>query len=654
MAEALVLEGAKWVASTIISSLLKEGFSYLGVDVSTKLQNLETTILPQFQLLIKAAERSNEPKSELEQWLRKLKDALYEAEDMLDLYKYQLLKEKVSDLNTHPALKRFKKVARKVNAKVCILSPLKIELRWSLNKLEKIANEAEKFRKLLKVQIGDITTVHDLRIEEQPNVTTSLPPLAMFGRDKERDKLIDKYLLDQSEASKVGKCYSVVSIVGIGGAGKTTLAQLIYNDQKVANHFDIKMWVCVSRKLDVFRHTREMIESSSTKECPHLENLDALQKKLIDMIKSKKVMLVLDDVWYDKSTNEAKWENLLAPLAIAGKKGSKILVTTRTNDLPMSLQPQYRMLLRDLDENDIFSLFKHHAFGGAKSTDIHLRKELEDIGKQIVQKLHRSPLAAKAVGSQLSKKLEPKFWRAALNRDNLRDAQQALLWSYQHLHAPLQRCFAFFSLFPKGTSYKAKEIVYLWMAEGFINSSKNSMRLEDIGMNYLDELVSGSFLQLKYKTYSMHDLFHDLAENISKEDYLRIEDDEVQEIPPTIRHLYVSDGSLLENNTSLNKLENLQTLIVKGSDSSSAIDHLFAAIGKYRKLRVLDLSWTSINTLPKSIGDLKHLRYLDLSGTKVAELPVILGKCSDIVTGYRGINFSPNIRKFSCKEGEGV
>ncbi|XP_073000185.1 disease resistance protein RGA2-like [Typha latifolia] len=649
MSNALAFEGAKWLASTIISSLLKEGFSYLGVNVSTKLQDLETTIIPKFQLIIEAVERSNEHKSKLEQWLRKLKDAFYEAEDAVDLYRYQLLKDEVSYLNTHPTLKRFKKVARKViNAKLCVLSPLKIELRRRLNKLDKIASEAEKFFELLKVQIGGVTAAPDLGIGGQPNVTTSLPLSKVFGRDKERDEIIDKYLLDQSEASEVGKCYSVISIVGIGGADKTTLAQFIYNDQRVVDHFDIKMWVCVSRKLDVFKQSREMVESATKKECPYLENLDALHSKLIDLIQSKKVLLVLDDVWCDKTINETEWENFLSPLVAAAKKGSKILVTTRTENLPMALHPKYSMPLRDLEEDAIISLFMLHAFRDAKLSDLHQQKELEDIGKQIVQKLHRCPLAVKAVGGQLSKRLEANFWRATLNQDNLCDTKQALLWSYQRLRAPLQRCFSYFSLFPKGTNYEAKKIVRMWIAEGFINSSNNSMRLEDIGKSYFDELVSGSFLQLDEEddtNYYMHDLFHDLAENISKEDYLRIEDDQVREIPPTIRYLYISDGSLWENNRSFIKLENLRTLIIADdSISSSVIDKLLVATKKCQKLRVLDLPWTSIETLPKYIGDLKHLRYLDLEMTGVGELPVVLGKLyylQVLITPYFGATTLP-------------
>ncbi|XP_072964693.1 disease resistance protein RGA2-like [Typha angustifolia] len=396
MAEALALQGVKIVASPIISSLLREGFSYLGINVSTNLRDLEATILPQFQLMIEAAERSNKNKSELEQWMRKLKDALYEAENVLDLYKYQLLKKKVSDLNTRPIFKPFKKVAQKVKSWLSILSLQKIKLRRSLNKLEMIVAEARTFRELLGMRIGDGTTTHDLENGGWPSITTSIPPSKVFGRDEERDEIIDKYLLDQSEPSKPEKCYSVISIIGIGGAGKSTLAQLVYNDQRVVDHFDIKMWVCISRKLDVFRHTREMIESASKKECSRLENLDVLQDTLKNLIKSKKVLLILDDIWCDNTVNEKEWENLLAPLGNVGGRGSKILVTSRTESLPVALHPQYSLSLRDLEENAINSLFLYHAFLGAKLSDLNLQNELEYIGKQIVQKLYGSPLAAKA------------------------------------------------------------------------------------------------------------------------------------------------------------------------------------------------------------------------------------------------------------------
>ncbi|XP_073009180.1 putative disease resistance protein RGA4 [Typha latifolia] len=622
MAEAVVISVASWVASPIVSRLLTEGLNYLGelgdADVKERLENLETTILPQFHLVIEAAERSNDDhKAKLKLWLRKLKDAVYEAEDMLDLCKYQLLEEKVHDLNSNSISKPFRKVGRGLSK---ILSHQNKKLRESLIKLENVAAEAIKFYEHFLGGMGIRSiTANDTTRASGVNVTTSLPPQYVIGRDEERDKIIDKYLLDSSEDCEPElsivsrRNYSVVVITDIGGAGKTTLAQLIYNDQRVVDNFGIKMWVCMSRKLDVFKLTREMIESASKEECPRLENLDALQSTLTDIIKSKRVLLVLDDVWCYKSENKMEWEQLLAPLGF-GERGSKILVTSRPeniSNMPVELHTQNIMKLKDLEKDEFVSLFMHHAFRGTKLSESHLQEELEKIGKQILQKLCKSPLAAKAVGGQLSKRLQPNFWRAALEQDNLGDTQKALMWSYHRLDAPLQRCFSYFSLFPKGHTFKRKEMIHLWMAEGFINPSDKGKRTEDIGNDYFDELVSGSFLQL--------------LENYGFTQYY--EGDQAEKIPSTIRHLYIGSKSMRRGMLKFHKLQNLRTLIVDGGVCKSDSDLLLTVMEKSKKLRVLDLSFNvSIKTLPICIRDLKHLRYLDLSSSSVAELPMSLGK----------------------------
>ncbi|KAJ4752656.1 Rust resistance-like protein RP1-4 [Rhynchospora pubera] len=93
MAEVISLTGS-WVASPIISKLLNEGYSYLGINMASTIDKLETTILYQFQEVINSAERSQH-KSNMDKWLRRLKEAMYDAEDAIDLYKYCLLQQQV-------------------------------------------------------------------------------------------------------------------------------------------------------------------------------------------------------------------------------------------------------------------------------------------------------------------------------------------------------------------------------------------------------------------------------------------------------------------------------------------------------------------------------------------------------------------------------
>ncbi|KAL5563608.1 hypothetical protein UlMin_033355 [Ulmus minor] len=523
---------------------------------------------------------------------------------------------------TDRAIKNWLEKLTDVCSSLSCLHPMNTLFRFKIankmkdvgDRLDRIANERLRFH--LRESVGERPLV--ARAGRQTSSIISQPHV--YGREEDKERIVNFLVND-------AKDISIYPIIGLGGMGKTTLAQLVFNDHKICGEFELKMWVCVSEDFDVKRLVQAIIESATGRACDALD-MDPLQKRLQDLLKGKKFLLVLDDVWNE---DQEQWDMLKSVLA-CGSSGSSVLVTTRVRKVASIMGTIPAHHLSGLSEDDCWLLFKQRAFDNESEE----RPNLVKIGKEIVKKCGGVPLAAKALGGLLRFKFEENEWLSFMRSELWNLTQDgssilpALRLSYLHLPIEQRRCFAYCAIFPKDHLIKREQIIHLWMANGFL-SSRGELEDEEIGNEIFNELYWRSFFQdIKDDGYGniwgfkIHDLMHDLAQSVMADEcrIVEVHDDHKNNIilSTRVRHLTCTTRSDWGQGIDLDitSAQSLRTFRLLDSNSSCNFSYHL----NFPSLRAFHakLFWQSNNTL-HSISKLKHLRYLCLSGSAIRSLP---------------------------------
>ncbi|XP_047939176.1 putative disease resistance protein RGA3 [Salvia hispanica] len=533
-------------------------------------------------------------------WLQHVDALSYSADDLLDGISLDLAK--------HAANRD------QLQVPDIILSPFNLTLPRQLSKirgeLDEIAHEMDV---LYKTEFTKLGCAYECRPAYNGVTSSLVDEGSVIGRDGDKNVIVEKLLDEGLSTSRV----SVVSIIGMGGIGKTTLAQLAYNDNRVVDKFDLKMWASLSMGFDTVSITESIIESASGENCI-LSYLDPLQLKLQELIRDKRFLLVLDDYWSEEYRD---WDILSSPFRV-GAFGSKILLTSRSMIVSQIVGAVHSHCVETLSDDNSWELLKQRATSAR-----NLTSEFERIGREIAIKCKGLPLAAKTVGGMLHFKDDPTEWISILNSEwwdlymNGNDIFAALALSYHHLPPHLKKCFAYCAMFPKDHDFEVSELVFLWIAEGFVHPTRN-MGIEDLGYDYFKNLLQRSFFQSSGvnvrggEVYKMHDLIHSMAQLVSSRTSLHLKDsqsNENLELFKNTRHLSLDCPSrqprVLEGYLWYENLRTLKVMSVCGG----SIEVSYLLFLKLKSLRVLDLSRTGLVELPESIENLKYLRYLNLS-----------------------------------------
>ncbi|XP_074285463.1 putative disease resistance protein RGA1 [Silene latifolia] len=591
------------VVQTILAAIQTLGQLQSVCSVSNckaELDDLQNTVETVRAVLEDADAKQESLNSQEKNYIQELKDAVYDADDVLDEFLTLAKQKQLKSNKVTSFFSRFKLLTHKLSTKVKTVN----------DKLNTISTKSNMFSFKLDYKPMKFTK------EE----TSSFMCDKIIGREEDVEKIIGVLSSVNVDHPNV----SFLAIMGMGGLGKTALAQLVYNDPKISETFELKKWTCIAdqdqQQWSLKGFLGKVVKGSSIDDKMSLEEI---HKEIKEQLGEKKYLLVLDDVWTESYDIWQQFEGFLK----VGGRGSWIIVTTRSKTTAKMIAGDQVHMLQGLSEPESWHLFERMAFQAEERDN-----KLVQLGKKIVKKCTNVPLAIRVVGSLLRGQSMSK-WLSFQDKgldclsENSDTVTCILKLSYDQLSPSLKACFAYCAIFPKDWQINKQLLIWLWMAQGYINS-------KNLGEEYFLILLQRCFFQdiiedkcEEIVSFKIHDLLHDIAEKVAGGEICRFSS-ETSNVGKRVRHLSFVCNPRANHIFNNNHIRTC--LQIEG-----AIEQLLASksILKWTCLRSLDLSSLQATSLPESIGQLLHLRCLDLSsnsGLKV--LPKSITKLVNLQT----------------------
>uniref|UniRef100_A0A0E0LV02 Uncharacterized protein n=1 Tax=Oryza punctata TaxID=4537 RepID=A0A0E0LV02_ORYPU len=609
---------------------------------------------------LEAVSNSEEPSSQVKEWMRQLRELSYDVEDCIDVFVHRLGQDDPDE----GLFRRTKRRLQALRARHCVAS--------QITELKERAVAVNDRRKRYKVD-GAASSSSVVTVDSR------LPALfeemdRLVGIEGPMDELVE-FLTGGIDLAPQRR---VVSIVGFGGLGKTTLANQVY--QRIKSQFDCTAFVSVSRNpninkilVNILIGILETRKLSSPHQMQHNDTIEDLHYKtfedykLIDMIRktlqNSRYFIVIDDIW-----SKAAWQDLQFAFP-ENNSASRIITTTRIKDVAIACQfsdEDYVYTMKPLSSENSKALFFRRIFCSKKEK---CPPDLEEVADDILKKCDGMPLAVVSIASLLAcKTITKQEWVWVLNSfgstllqdqgsHELAIVKRILFLSYCDLPHRLKTCFLHLGIVPEDYTITKEFLISRWIAEGFITEQRGQS-LEEVGEKYFNELINRNMIQSfeiglvsREEAYRVHDIMLDLIISLSTEENFAtiLDGQHCAPLSNKIRHLslqckseekisWLATASFSHARSlyffgDFNKIPPLVDLqvvrVLDFMDCSGLKDDCIENIGSLSQLRYVRLG--NVSKIPRQIGKLQFLQILDLrgpavrpvrlTGTPVKELP---------------------------------
>ncbi|XBI97784.1 hypothetical protein VPH35_018103 [Triticum aestivum] len=625
-----------------LAKLLTEEYN-LQQGVREGVESLKKEMKSMHLALCKVAEVPREQLDEqVKHWAGEVRELSFDMEDVVDKFLVHLHEGSEPAENSN----KLKRLTKKM-AGLFTKGKARHEIADAIKDINKQVQEVAKRQTMYNVD-GMVTSL--------PTTTSIDPRLGalykevteLVGIAGKRDQELMNLLLEGDDMSN--KKLKIVSVVGFGGLGKTTLVKTVYD--KIKGDFSCSAFVSVGRNAEARQVFMDILLDRNMKKIRddlcinesqfNLSNERQLIDLLLEGLADKRYLIVIDDIW-----DPTLWTHINYAFSNSNNFGSRLITTTRivsvsklccssTNDSVYKMKP--------LSDDDSKRLFFKRIFAQESGCP----REFEEVSAGILKKCGGVPLAIITIASTLAsgqKRNSLDEWHVllesigrGLTEDRSVDEMMRILsFSYYDLLPRLRTCLLYLSMFPEDRVIMKDQLIWMWIAESFIPCGKANSSFFEVGETYFNELVNKSLIQPTYDELGsvhgcrVHDSVLDLICSLSgEENFVTIVSGTGDTISSEgiVRRLSLQNGRKEEGQTrplrceSIGKVRSVVTF-------APAID-LMPPFSSFVVLRVLDLDeYDGIkegHLNLQELGRLLHLRYLRLSGHGITELPEEIGK----------------------------